>query len=103
MTVHFANLFAQNTDVSVSFPTWNRSFKSSWFDMYSEQGNEIRIRHSVNRDTKCDEFIVETVVYENKGCLHGKDVRFGKFDTFADAVVCANCSVVPTPSEVFVD
>jgi hypothetical protein len=97
------SLFSQNIDVSGDFPTWNRRFKSSWFDKYSEQGNKIEIRHDVNRDTKCDEFFVVTTVYQNKGCLHGKDVSFGKFDTFADAVACANCAVIPTESEVFGD
>ena len=98
MTVHFANLFAQNIDVSLNFPTWNRRFRSNSFDMYSQEGNNIEIRHSVNRDTKCDEFSVQAMIYEYKGCWVGNQMNFGEFDTFADAVACAECSRLPKDS-----
>jgi hypothetical protein len=98
MTVHFANLFAQNTDLAVSFPTWNRRFKSNSFDAYSQAGNNIEVRHCVDRDTKCDVFSVQAMVYEFKGCWVGNQVNFGKFDTFADAVACAESSQLPDGS-----
>ena len=88
-TTHFANLFSQNTDVSVDFSTWNRRFHSNSFDVYSQQGNNIEIRHSVNRDTKDDEFIVQAMIYEYKGCWVGNQKSFGTFDNFADAIGCA--------------
>lgn len=91
-------LFFQCVDVSVDFPTWNRRFKSNTFDVYSQQGNKIEIRHSLNRDTELDEFIVQAVIYEYKGCWVGHDVRFGKFDTFADAVTCAETTQLPEDS-----
>lgn len=98
MSTHFVNLFAQNTDVSVNFPTWNRRFRSSVFDTYSSEGNNIEIRHSVNRDTNVDEFFVQAMVYEYKGCWVGNQVNFGKFDNFADAVECAESSTLPQDS-----
>ncbi len=98
MTTHFATLFSQNTDVSVNFLTWNRRFRSNSFDVYSQEGNNIEIRHSVNRDTKLDEFIVQARIYEYKGCWVGNDIRFGKFDTFADAVACAESTKLPENS-----
>lgn len=98
MTTIFANLFAQNTDVSGDFPTWNRRFQSNSFDVYSQKGNNIQIRHSVNRDTKVDEFIAEAMIYEYKGCWVGNELRFGKFDTFADAVACAENTTLPEGS-----
>ena len=98
MTAHFANLFAENIDVSVSFPTWNRRFKSNSFDTYSQEGNNIEIRHSVNQQTKGDEFIVQAMIYEYKGCWVGNQVNFGKFNTFADAVFCAETTKLPEGS-----
>ena len=98
MTAHFANLFAQNIDASVGFPTWNRRFHSNSFDMYSQEGNTIEIRHSVNHETKGDEFIVQAMVYEYKGCWHGNQIHFGKFNTFADAVFCAETTKLPEGS-----
>ena len=92
MSVHFANLFSLGTDVSGDFPTWNRRFKSTVFDSYSQEGNHIAIRHRVDRDTKVDVFSVQAMVYEYKGCWHGNQVDFGAFDTFAEAVACAESS-----------
>ena len=97
-TTHFANLFSQNTDVSVDFSTWNRRFQSNSFDVYSQQGNNIEIRHSVNRDTKDDEFIVQAMIYEYKGCWVGNQINFGRFSNFVDAVACAESSKLPEDS-----
>jgi hypothetical protein len=98
MTIHFANLFAENTDLSVGLPNWNRRFKSNTFDAYSQEGNEIEVRHRVDRNTKCDVFSVQVMVYEYKGCLVGNQINFGEFNTFAEAVACAECSQLPEGS-----
>ena len=98
MTIHFANLFSEGTDLSVGFPTWNRRFKCNQFDKYSHENNNIEVRHNVDHNTKCDVFTVQVMVYEDKGCLVGNQINFGKFDTFADAVACAECSEIPDSS-----
>jgi hypothetical protein len=88
-TIHFANLFAKNTDLSANYTLWNRGFKSNTFDFYDRNGSNIRIKHGVNRDTKLDEFIVTEMKYEYNGCLHGQSVNYGTFNIFDAAIECA--------------
>jgi hypothetical protein len=99
MTVHFANLFSQNKNLATEFyPTWKRTFNSNSFDKYSQEGNKVYIKHSVDRDTKLDVFFVEAMIYEYKGCWVGNSKQFGKFSTFADAVDCAESVKLPEDS-----
>jgi hypothetical protein len=88
-TIHFANLFAKNTDLSANYTLWNRGFKSNSFDYYDRQDSNIRIKHGVNRDTKLDEFIVTEMKYEYKGCWHGQSVNYGTFANFDSAIELA--------------
>ena len=90
MTVHYANLFAQNTDLTAEFVTdFSRTFKSNTFDKYTRNDGKVYIKHGVDRDTKVDVFSVEAMIYEYKGCWVGNQKNFGSFDNFADAVACA--------------
>ena len=96
----FTNLFSQNTDVSVNFLTWNRRFKSNSFDVYSQEGNNIEIQHSAKLDCDVwkDVFSVQAMIYEYKGCWVGNQIHFGQFNTFEDAVACAECAQLPEDS-----
>ena len=38
------------------------------------------------------------MIYEYKGCWHGNQMNFGKFNTFADAVFCAETTKLPEGS-----
>ena len=90
MTPHYANLFAQNTDLTAEFVTdFSRTFKSSMFDKYTRNDGKVYIKHSVDRNFKNDVFSVEAMIYEYKGCWHGNQKNFGSFDNFADAISCA--------------
>lgn len=99
MTTHFANLFAQNTDLTSEFVTdFSRTFKSSMFDKYTRNDGKVYIKHGVNRDTKVDVFSVEAMIYEYKGCWVGNQKNFGSFDNFADAIDCARKVQLPQDS-----
>ena len=90
MTVHYANLFAQNTDLTAEFVTdFKRTFRSNTFDKYTRNDGKVYIKHSVDRDTKDDVFSVEAMIYEYKGCWSGSQKSFGSFNNFADAISCA--------------
>ena len=99
MTVHYANLFAQNTDLTAEFVTdFSRTFKSSTFDTYTRNDGKVYIKHSVDRNFKNDVFSVEAMIYEYKGCWVGNQKNFGKFDVFADAIACARNVQLPQDS-----
>jgi len=99
MTIHFANLFAQNTDLTSEFVTdFSRTFKSNTFDKYTRNDGKVYIKHGVNRDTKVDVFSVEAMIYEYKGCWVGNQKNFGSFDNFADAIDCARKVQLPQDS-----
>ena len=99
MTVHYANLFAQNTDLTAEFVTdFKRTFKSSMFDKYTRNDGKVYIKHGVDRDTKVDVFSVEAMIYEYKGCWVGNQKNFGSFDNFADAIACARNVQLPQDS-----
>jgi hypothetical protein len=90
MTAHFANLFAQNTDLTAEFVTdFARTFRSNTFDKYTRNDGKVYIKHSVDRNTKGDVFSVEAMIYEYKGCWCGNQKSFGSFNNFADAISCA--------------
>ena len=90
MTVHYANLFAQNTDLTAEFVTdFSRTFKSSTFDTYTRNDGKVYIKHGLDRNYKNDVFSVEAMTYEYKGCWVGNQKTFGTFDNFIDAVSCA--------------
>ncbi len=90
MTAHFANLFAQNTDLTAEFVTdFKRTFACSVFDKYTRNDGKVYIKHSVDRNFKNDVFSVEAMIYEYKGCWVGSQKSFGSFDNFADAIGCA--------------
>jgi hypothetical protein len=96
MTIHFANLFAQNTDLTREFVTdFERTFKSNTFDKYTRNDGKVYIKHGVNRDTKVDVFSVEAMIYEYKGFWSGSQKSFGSFDNFADAIDCARNVTLP--------
>ena len=99
MTVHYANLFAQNTDLTAEFVTdFSRTFKSSMFDKYTRNDGKVYIKHGVDRNYKNDVFTVEAMIYEYKGCWVGNQKNFGKFDNFADAIACARNVQLPEDS-----
>lgn len=99
MTVHYANLFAQNTDLTAEFVTdFSRTFKSNTFDKYTRDDGKVYIKHGVDRDTKVDVFSVEAMIYEYKGCWVGNQKNFGSFDNFADAIACARNVQLPDGS-----
>ena len=99
MTVHYANLFAQNTDLTAEFVTdFSRTFKSNTFDKYTRNDGKVYIKHGVDRDTKVDVFSVEAMIYEYKGCWVGSQKNFGSFDNFADAIACARNVQLPEGS-----
>jgi len=99
MTIHYANLFAQNVDLTEGFVTdFKRTFRSNTFDKYTQNNGKVYIKHSVDRDTKLDVFTVEAMIYEYRGCWVGNQKTFGKFDTFADAVACARSVELPKGS-----
>ena len=99
MTVHYANLFAQNTDLTAEFVTdFSRTFKSNTFDKYTRNDGKVYIKHGVDRDTKGDVFSVEAMIYEYKGCWSGSQKSFGRFDNFADAISCARNVQLPQDS-----
>ena len=99
MTVHYANLFAQNTDLTAEFVTdFSRTFKSNTFDKYTRNDGKVYIEQGVDRDTKVDVFSVEAMIYEYKGCLSGSQKSFGSFDNFADAISCARNVQLPQDS-----
>ena len=99
MTVHYANLFAQNTDLTGDFILdFKRTFKSNTFDKYTRNDGKVYIKHSVDRDTKLDVFSVEAMIYEYKGCWVGNQKNFGTFHNFADAISCARNVQLPKDS-----
>jgi hypothetical protein len=99
MTVHYANLFAQDTDLTGDFILdFARTFKSSTFDKYTRNDGKVYIKHSVDRDTKGDVFTVEAMIYEYKGCWVGNQKTFAQFRNFADAVSCARSVKLPEDS-----
>jgi len=99
MTVHYANLFAQNTDLTAEFVTdFSRTFKSNMFDKYTRNDGKVYIKHSVDPNTKGDVFSVEAMIYEYKGCWCGSQKSFGQFDVFADAIACARNVQLPQDS-----
>ena len=99
MTVHFANLFAQNTDLTAEFVTdFSRTFKSSMFDKYTRNDGKVYIKHSVDRNFKNDVFSVEAMIYEYKGCWCASQKSFGSFNNFADAISCARNVQLPDGS-----
>ena len=99
MTVHYANLFAQGTDLTAEFITdFTRTFKSNTFDKYTRNDGKVYIKHGVDRDTKGDVFSVEAMIYEYKGCWCGNQKSFGQFDVFADAIACARNVQLPEGS-----
>ena len=99
MTAHYANLFAQNTDLTAEFVTdFKRTFKSNTFDKYTRNDGKVHIKHGVDRDTKGDVFSVEAMIYEYKGCWHGNQKNFGSFNNFADAIACARNVQLPEDS-----
>ena len=99
MSVHYANLFAQNVDLAAEFVTdFKRTFKCSTFDMYTRNDGKVYIKHGVDRDFKNDVFSVEAMIYEYKGCWVGSQKNFGRFDNFADAISCARNVQLPQDS-----
>lgn len=99
MTVHYANLFAQNTDLTAEFITdFKRTFKSNTFDKYTRNDGKVYIKHSVDSNTKGDVFSVEAMIYEYKGCWSGTQKTFAQFDNFADAISCARGVQLPKDS-----
>ena len=99
MTVHYANLFAQNTNLTGDFILdFTRTFTSNTFDKYTRNDGKVYIKHSVDRNTKGDVFSVETMTYEYKGCWVGNQKNFGTFDNFAAAVGCARNVQLPQDS-----
>jgi hypothetical protein len=99
MTVHYANLFAQNTDLTAEFVTdFKRTFKSSTFDTYTRNDGKVYIKHSLDRNYKNDVFSVEAMIYEYKGCWVGNQKNFGSFNNFADAISCARNVQLPQDS-----
>jgi hypothetical protein len=99
MTAHFANLFAQNTDLTAEFVTdFKRTFRSNTFDKYTRNDGKVYIKHSVDSNTKGDVFSVEAMIYEYKGCWCGNQKNFGSFNNFADAIACARNVQLPEDS-----
>ena len=100
MTVHYANLFAQNTDLTAEFVTdFSRTFKSNTFDKYTRNSDKnVYVKHTVDSNTKGDVFSVEAMIYEYKGCWVGNQKNFGTFDNFADAISCARNVQLPQDS-----
>ena len=99
MTIHYANLFAQNVDLTEGFVTdFKRTFRSNTFDKYTQNNGKVYIKHGVDRDTKLDVFTVEAMIYEYRGCWVGAQTNFGSFDNFADAVACARSAELPEGS-----
>ena len=83
-------LFHKNINLTGDFITdFNRTFKSSTFDIYTRNDGKVYIKHGVDRNFKNDVFTVEAMIYEYKGCWVGNQKNFGSFDNFADAVACA--------------
>jgi len=96
MTAHYANLFAQNTDLTAEFVTdFKRTFKSNTFDKYTRNDGKVYIKHSVDPNTKGDVFSVEAMIYEYKGCWVGNQKSFGQFNVFIDAIACARNIQLP--------
>jgi hypothetical protein len=99
MTVHYANLFSQNINLTAeSIADFIRTFKSNMFDKYTRYDGKVYIKHSVDSKTKGDVFSVEAMFYEYKGCWCGNQKSFGTFDNFADAVACARNIQLPEDS-----
>ena len=99
MTAHFANLFAQSTDLTAEFVTdFSRTFGCSMFDKYTRNDGKVYIKHSVDRNFKNDVFSVEAMIYEYKGCWYASQKSFGSFDNFADAISCARNVQLPQDS-----
>ncbi len=99
MSVHYANLFAQNVDLAAEFVTdFKRTFKCSTFDKYTRNDGKVYIKHGVDRNYKNDVFSVEAMIYEYKGCWCGNQKTFAQFDNFADAVACARNIQLPEGS-----
>jgi len=99
MSVHYANLFAQNINLTAeSIADFARTFKSNMFDKYTRYDGKVYIKHSVDSKTKGDVFSVEAVFYEYKGCWCGNQKTFAQFDNFADAIDCARIVELPEGS-----
>ena len=93
---HFANLFSQNINLATGFVTdFTRTFTSNVFDKYTRKDGKVYIKHSVDRNTKCDVFAVEFMIYEYKGCWVGNQKKVATFDNFTDAVACARNVELP--------